>query len=146
MGEFIISYDEVGRSFDISDAYERETTHTKLSITILANDAHLAWHLAYIGQDLILTRWVTVAADDFRVDNDSCHWLRAPLSGQATEMCLMFTTPETESVIVRLVEADRSIIRFVGEQGIRDLILNEADKDSMQRVLGLYRQLKTISG
>jgi hypothetical protein len=140
-----IKYDEMDNVYflDASAA----SLDKELSIYIkYGSKSSLRFKLMYVEDDWLFVNSFKASADDFRYQSPKYEFVRDNSSGSIWEFIDIEASGELINLAKKLASANKSTIRFVGENYYSDMVLSNEQKDNISKALQIYDMLNNSTG
>lgn len=146
MAELLLSMniekDEVDYRFFITPKGDILRSEAKLYIGFNDKDEWLRFKIKYYGDDWLFVSSYKIAADDYRWQSPKVSFERDHSSGDVWEWSDVAASEKYIEVAKALANAEKSTIRFQGNQYYSDKQLQEDQKKGILDILKLFRLMK----
>lgn len=136
-----IERDEVEDRYFIQPTGSLLRSDAKLYIGVNTHKTWLRFEVKYYGDDWLFVNGYKVSADSYRWQSPKLEFERDHSSGSVWEWVDVAAGVKEIEVARALSSAQQAVIRFQGNQHYDDVTLAEDQKQSMNTILGIYKEI-----
>ncbi|OYX86817.1 MAG: hypothetical protein B7Y83_00320 [Flavobacteriales bacterium 32-34-25] len=140
--KFEISNDKFNKN---SNIFHKGADYVRLTLILQIKDnkALIALRSRYTGKDWIFMNYVKFLVDDNTYDIEVKDPLRNVYTGMVTETAVKYVDLEMLGIINKIINSNTEVnVRFLGNKGNFDFIMNKRSLTAMKEVLDLYNKIR----